>query len=234
MKPVIYTLVILVVILSLAFMFVDMRGLYHCSLCNKSYLGKQESLKDKPVCDECYEKKYVENYGKEKPVLIFGEGHMGFGDDGALKRKEDSERNLPPIGQPIPGSDWIYLGRGVLRNANNVAGYDWRNMKTGEEVSGISPNRPDATIRLDVKMSDEEGVPIKKLSVLPYSDSIQIATIGPVYPVTVVDEHQKEIFAIKENGDFILRSKKIANDKEVAERFMQCGNVFKEVDEAIE
>lgn len=82
MKPVIYTIVILVVILALAFMFVDMRGLYHCSVCGKTYWGKQESIHDKPACDICHEVWYVENCGIketkwEKPYSVVSVRELG-------------------------------------------------------------------------------------------------------------------------------------------------------------
>lgn len=78
MKPIIYTIVILVVGLAIAVMSVDMRGLYHCSVCGKTYWGKQESIHNKPACDICHEAWYVENCGikETKGTMTYEESKL--------------------------------------------------------------------------------------------------------------------------------------------------------------
>ena len=45
----------------------------------------------------------------------------------------------------------------------------------------------------------------------------------PPHPLSVISPKNEELFCIKENGDFVLRGKVIAHDKEVAEI---CKNVW--------
>ena len=78
------------------------------------------------------------------------DSYVGFSSQEELAKFE-AERaediaNLSPTGTSNFGSDWIYLGQGVLQNANNQAGYDWQNKVTGEVSSGIGAKPPDSFI----------------------------------------------------------------------------------------
>ena len=55
---------IAVAVLLLVAMMLGIRPIHHCCICGKAYWGKQEAIHDKPACDLCHEKWYVDTYEK--------------------------------------------------------------------------------------------------------------------------------------------------------------------------
>jgi len=54
MKTFITIIVILLAIITVCYMTADLLNVNKCSICGDVTIGKQNAIKDKPVCDRCY------------------------------------------------------------------------------------------------------------------------------------------------------------------------------------
>jgi len=51
-------IVLLLALLTVIFMVGDLLHINRCSKCKVITIGKQDAIKDKPVCEECYNERY--------------------------------------------------------------------------------------------------------------------------------------------------------------------------------